>query len=319
MRKKIIITPYNPLWPEMFQREASAVRDALGQNLVAVHHVGSTSVPGLAAKAKIDIIAEVKDRTQVITTLEAIEYEYRGEFNIPFHMGFAKRDEGLPINLHLFEEGNPEIELNLMFRNYLRSHPEDRDQYGNLKIDLAQQEELHHRVQGRFSGYNLGKDKFIKSTLKKAGFQGILFQFCTHHNEWKAARHFRQAYFFDKVPIQDPYTWTFKHDEHIHFILYKGTDIAGYAHIQLWPNHRAALRIIVIDEPYRNQGLGEQFLEFCEKWLKENDIKKLHTESSPHACAFYMRHHYSEMPFDDPAGEPTHPQDIALGKVLYSY
>src|SRR5262245_13744640 len=83
---------------------------------------------------------------------------------------------------------------------------------------------------------------------------------CTHDTEWDAAKRLRQKYFFDPLSISDPYTWTFDHKEHAHLILYQGTQIIGYAHIQFWEDQRAALRIIVIDAPYRQHGLGSQFL-----------------------------------------------------------
>jgi len=62
----------------------------------------------------------------------------------------------------------------------------------------------------------------------------------------------------------DPYTWTFNNSQHVHFILYKGRNIIGYAHIQLWPESKAVLRIIMIDEPYRDKNMGSDFLKLCD-------------------------------------------------------
>ena len=135
-------------------------------------------------------------------------------------------------------------------------------------------------------------------------------------SEWKAARHFRQKYFFDRVPIDDPYTWTFKNLQHVHFVLYRGTRIIGYAHIQLWPENRAAMRIIVIDEPYRNKGAGSEFLKLCERWLSHQKMKKLLVQSSPAAYKFYCNNGYIKMPFNDPDGYEGDPQDIEVGKIL---
>ena len=105
-----------------------------------------------------------------------------------------------------------------------------------------------------FTGYNLGKDAFIRKVLKAANFNRLRFMHCTHHAEWDMAKKLRQQYFFDPIGISDPYTWTFDHKDHVHFILYQGVEIIGYAHIQFWPGQRAALRIIVIDEDYRGEG-----------------------------------------------------------------
>lgn len=134
--------------------------------------------------------------------------------------------------------------------------------------------------------------------------------------EREAATSMRQKYFFDRVPIKDPYLWTFTHQEHLHFILYRANEIVGYAHIQLWPNHRAAIRIIVIEEQVRGQGMGKYLMNYCEKNLKEQGITLLQTEASPNAYSFYKKRGYIEMPFDNPEGESTHPDDRAMGKYL---
>lgn len=139
---------------------------------------------------------------------------------------------------------------------------------------------------------------------------------CVQDNEWDFAKKLRNKYFFEPLMIKDPYTWTFDHNEHIHFILYQGDTMVGYAHIQLWPSHRAALRIIVIDEIYRNHGLGGQFLHLCEQWLKTQNIKSLHDEARPSAVKFYRKNGYTEMPFKDPSGEPPSTHDLPMGKTL---
>ncbi|KAF3361892.1 hypothetical protein PHSC3_001546 [Chlamydiales bacterium STE3] len=139
---------------------------------------------------------------------------------------------------------------------------------------------------------------------------------CMQDTDWDFAKKLRNKYFFDLLSTKDPYTWTFDHKEHVHFILYQDETMTGYAHIQLWPNNRAALRIIVIDEPYRNDGLGSQFLHFCEQWLKTHGIKSLHDEARPSAIQFYRKNGYIEMPFNDPSGEQPSIYDLALGKML---
>jgi GrpB-like predicted nucleotidyltransferase (UPF0157 family) len=127
MTRKIEIVPYHPAWPSLFAEEETKIKQALGEQCMAVHHIGSTAVPGLCAKPKIDIIAVIQERALIIHNLEKGGYRYRGEFNIPFHRGFSKRDNTPEINLHVYEEGNPEIELNLLFRDYLRTHAEARE------------------------------------------------------------------------------------------------------------------------------------------------------------------------------------------------
>jgi len=318
MTDRVQVVPYDPNWPKLFEGEEGILRAALGLKCIAVHHVGSTSVPGLSAKPKIDILVVVKNLAACVEPLEKAGYANKGEYNIPFHFVFRARKGGPEANIHVYEEGNPEIDLNLLFRNYLREHHDWMQKYGAQKVELSKDKSSHQRASHGLSQYSLGKDALIKQVLELAGFDGLCMRHCTHNDEWATARKFRQKYFFDNVPIADPYTWTFDKDDHVHFVLYKGTTIVAYAHIQLWPQHRAAIRIIVVDEPLRKHGLGQHFLTLIEKWLKEKGFKSLHTQSSPNAHAFYLKNNYIEMPFNDPDGHEADPRDIEMGKRLGS-
>ena len=131
----IEVIPYNAQWPEIYEREATPIRKALSDNCLAIHHFGSTSVPGLSAKPKIDILAVVKNFSSVdIPALEELGFDYRGEV-IPSGRYLAK--ENPKVHLHLFEEGNSLIKRNLIFRNWLRTHESDRNAYAKLKEELA--------------------------------------------------------------------------------------------------------------------------------------------------------------------------------------
>lgn len=160
-----------------------------------------------------------------------------------------------------------------------------------------------------YSQKNTVQETYISNPLK-------LVQ-CSQTHEWDAAKRMRQQYFFDNVPMQDPYTWTFNDPKHFHFVLYNNATIVGYAHLQQWPESRAALRIIVIDKPFRNQGYGGKFLELCEQRLHQEGFKSIHTESSGQAYSFYKKHGYQEMPFNDPEGYLGDPRDTAMGKLFY--
>jgi len=313
--EKIEVVAYDSRWSEQFEIEATQIKEALGGNCVSILHVGSTAVPGLSAKPKIDMIAVVKNPEDVIKSLEAIGFDYRGEYNIPMHYGFSKRGK-TSVNLHIYQEGNPEIELNLTFRDYLRSHPKIRDEYARLKHALLEKKSSHEKNDSMFTGYNLGKNAFINKVLKLAGFERLRFVICTHYDEWEAAKSLRKRYFFDKINVSDPYEWTFKHENHVHFVLYKGVEIVGYAHIQLWPKSRAAIRIIVIEEKQRNQGFGSQFLKWIEIWLRSKKYKSIHTEASPDSVGFYTHLGYGLMPFNDPDGYEEDPRDTPMGKLL---
>lgn len=131
-----------------------------------------------------------------------------------------------------------------------------------------------------------------------------------------AALDFRQKHFFDRLKIQDPYAWALDQKDHLHWLLYDGDEVIGYAHVQMWPDHRAALRIIVIDEQRRGQGMGKCLMDYCEEELKRRGVALFQTEASPNAYLFYKKLGYIEMPFNNPDGEATHPDDRAMGKYL---
>lgn len=311
---KVTVKKYDPKWPMLFENEALLIRKALGTNCVAIHHIGSTAIPGLAAKPIIDMIPAVKDIMAVegiaTANMQQLGYEARGEYGMLFRRFFQKGKDIRTFNIHVFEESNPEIDRHLKFRDWMCSHTDDREAYAKLKTNLALQ------YPNDITAYCFGKDAFVTSIDKKTGANGLRIVKALTPREWESVRHFRQTYFFDKVSITDPYTWTFDHADHIHFVIYQGANIIGYTHIQLWPQQRAAMRIIVIDEPYRNKGIGGKFLQDCERWLRQQDIQILHVQSSPEAYPFYNKQGYIKMPFEDPDRYEGAVQDIDMGKIL---
>ena len=317
----ITITPYNDRWPSLFREEATLIQNKLGNQCVAIHHVGSTAVSGLCAKPIIDIILEVSDKggmenddnyQQLITKLQSLNYVYKGEYNIPGRLYFNNDH----VNLHVYPQDHPEIDLNLLFRDQLRQHDDLRDGYAQLKLLLLQDNHNHHKNELGFTGYNLGKHDFIQKILAHAGYDCLRMVKSLHYKEWDAVNHFRQHYFFDQVLMADPYVWTFHHPDHVHLVLYKGVTIIGYAHIQLWPQHRAALRIIVIEEDERCQHYGGQFLTLIEQWLYYCGFHSVHTESRADSEKFYRHHGYTDMNFNDPEDHKSNNNDMQMGKNL---
>lgn len=151
----IEIVPYNSEWPQKFQEEAGKIRDALGQEVVEIYHMGSTAVPGIKAKPIIDILVEVHD-IQKIDGLNGemvrLGYEPKGEYGIPGRRFFIKNDQRTRTHhVHIFQTGHPDIERVLGFRDYLIAHPEDAQAYGELKILLADQfrEDREHYTEGK--------------------------------------------------------------------------------------------------------------------------------------------------------------------------
>ena len=138
----IHLAPYDPEWPALYEREAARIRSILGERVRLLEHVGSTSVPGLSAKPIIDMVLAVPDSSDepnYASDLEGAGYIVRIREPDWFeHRLFKGPDTN--INLHTFTEGCPEIDRMVGFRDWLRTHDEDRDLYERTKQELAARE-----------------------------------------------------------------------------------------------------------------------------------------------------------------------------------
>jgi GrpB-like predicted nucleotidyltransferase (UPF0157 family) len=142
----VVLHEPDPAWPETFAADTARVREVLGATALAVDHVGSTSVPGLPAKPVIDILLQVPDSADeaaYVPALEGIGYSLRirePEW-LEHRVLYQRVDEGAPhsINLHVLSPdlGADEIARMLGFRDWLRSHDDDRDRYAAVKRELA--------------------------------------------------------------------------------------------------------------------------------------------------------------------------------------
>ncbi|PAF09848.1 GrpB family protein [Bacillus sp. FSL R5-0394] len=141
----VTLLEYDPEWPNQFDREASRIRFVLGNKVLQLEHVGSTSVPGLCAKPIIDILLVVIDsanETTYVPDLEKAGYTLRiREPEWYEHRLFKGPDTD--INLHVFSEGASEVTRMLRFRDWLRSNNADRDKYASVKRHLAQRQWRH--------------------------------------------------------------------------------------------------------------------------------------------------------------------------------
>ncbi len=138
----VYLAAYDSTWPAIYACEAGSTQLILGDAVLRLEHVGSTSVPGLAAKPIIDIILEVpdsSDETAYVTPLELRGYQLRiREPNWYEHR--MLKGPSADINLHVFSVGCPEVERMLRFRDHLRSHAADRCLYEAKKRELAAQD-----------------------------------------------------------------------------------------------------------------------------------------------------------------------------------
>jgi GrpB-like predicted nucleotidyltransferase (UPF0157 family) len=135
----VLLSDYDPAWATAFEREATRIRGALGDQVTLLEHVGSTSVPGLPAKPIIDIVLAVPDSTDeaaYVPPMEAAGYVLRIREPEWFeHRLFKGVDPAS--NIHVFTIGTAEIDRMLAFRDWLRSHDDDRLLYERTKRDLA--------------------------------------------------------------------------------------------------------------------------------------------------------------------------------------
>jgi GrpB-like predicted nucleotidyltransferase (UPF0157 family) len=160
----IQIVEYDPCWPELFDSEVERIRGALGDDIVLLEHVGSTSVPELAAKPRIDIVLEVRDSSDeqsYVPNLEAAGYELRiREPDWYQHRVFKGPDTD--VNLHVFSAGCVEVDRMIAFRDWLRTHAEDRALYERTKRALAAR-------QWRYvQNYADAKTKVVEEILARA-------------------------------------------------------------------------------------------------------------------------------------------------------
>jgi GrpB-like predicted nucleotidyltransferase (UPF0157 family) len=135
----------DPRWPDLFVAERDRIRSALGDAAVLIEHVGSTSVPGLAAKPIIDLVLAVSDSVaeeKYAPQLTAAGYVLRIREPDWFEHRLFK-GTNTDVNLHVFSQGCVEIDRMLLFRDWLRSHVDDRNLYAQAKRELAQRTWRH--------------------------------------------------------------------------------------------------------------------------------------------------------------------------------
>lgn len=262
----ISIVPYSALWPELFRFEAQKIKHCLGNNCTAVHHIGSTAVPGLLSKNTIDILCIVKN-LQDIENLESQGYIAKSELNIPLRYYFSNNTIEPRINLHICEHDHGFAELNLSFRDYLRKNTKARDAYAGLKKKISKSETASDKPQGCFSNYNLQKDVFIKSILRKCYFLNYSVTFCMHHAEQDACKVL--------LNINGEQLSAYLKDNNTYvFCLYQGEKVIGTCLILHKNNTEHTIKFA-----YHNQHDGAEhqlyFKTFINKWLHTKSINTI--------------------------------------------
>ena len=161
---EIVVADYDPIWPHWFESAAFRIREALGDKVQRLDHVGSTSVRGLPAKPLIDInlaVVDTTDEDAYVPPLEAIGYELRVR-EPDWYEHRLLRGFDPPVNLHVFDDGCEELERTVRFRDWLRTHDDDRDLYARTKRELAQKQWKY------VQNYADAKSEVIQEILERA-------------------------------------------------------------------------------------------------------------------------------------------------------
>ena len=163
-RTEVVVVPYDPRWPLLFEEASAQLSAALGPSIMAVHHVGSTAVPGLCAKPILDVLVSVPHfdhAKRLVTQLEVLGYEFRPEEEIPDRHYF-RRPSGGELRTHhlsLAEPGSRHHRVTLAFRDALRGNAELAAAYARLKLALAE------RFPFDRPAYIEGKSAFVRQVL----------------------------------------------------------------------------------------------------------------------------------------------------------
>jgi GrpB-like predicted nucleotidyltransferase (UPF0157 family) len=174
-----LIREYDPIWPDRFAAIAATVQRALGNVVLRIEHIGSTAVPGLAAKPVIDldVVVSGTDIPEAIKRLADLGYVHEGNLGVPGREAFRSSAGEDQHHLYVLVEGARELKRHLAFRDALRADPVLRAAYSTLKRALAAQH-ADDRV-----AYSRGKTDFVLATLAAGGFATIAELPQSNHRE----------------------------------------------------------------------------------------------------------------------------------------
>jgi GrpB-like predicted nucleotidyltransferase (UPF0157 family) len=159
--REVVLYPYDAAWPGRYERWRALILEACGEAIVEIHHIGSTSVPGMLAKPVIDImpgLARFEDGREMVAGMEGLGFEARGEYGIPLRHYFHRPD----VHVHAYPVGQSQWWDQLLFRDYLRGHAEAREAYAALK------EELRRSFRFDRVAFSDHKSEFVAEVLAKA-------------------------------------------------------------------------------------------------------------------------------------------------------
>jgi GrpB-like predicted nucleotidyltransferase (UPF0157 family) len=167
-QRSVLLTEYDPSWPELFEQESAIIRVACGSRVRQICHIGSTAISGMLAKPIVDILVTIpshEDGLGCVIPLRNIGYRYRGANGIEGRHYFTKGDPRTH-HLHIYVEGHPAISRHVKFRDYLRSHPDEALAYRELKKELGR----HFATDSQ--SYSRAKEEFCRRIDRLASSDG---------------------------------------------------------------------------------------------------------------------------------------------------
>lgn len=325
----VVLTDYNPKWPEIYEAEKKKILKATGENAVAIHHIGSTAVEGLKAKPTIDILLEIKDDTNLDMFKDAIThfgYVYSEQKdNPPPHMTFYKGYtesgfKGQAYHLHIRYNGTFD---EIIFRDCLRNDKKTREKYAELKTKLQKQFEFNREE------YTKAKTEFIKETVLKAK---ILIRVMTEADYPMLKEFLYQAIFIpkgqkppNKSVINRPEIFIYiedfgRKDGDLGVVAEHCGQIVGAAWTRIIPAYghldgKTPELAISLVSKYRGKGIGTKLMEALFNLLIKKGYKQtsLSVQKDNPAVRFYERLGYKLRERLDSA---NHADDYLMVKEL---
>ncbi|MCS5710402.1 GrpB family protein [Candidatus Berkiella aquae] len=247
----IEVVPYDPHWPKMFQIESQKIKTILGENCITIHHVGSTAITGLWAKPIIDMIPVVKDIfavEQQNQAMQSLGYTAKGEHGMLFRRFFQRVVPVPACNVHVYEEGSGEIDRLVRFREYLNNNERYKQQYADLKRDLATKT-------NDITKYTLAKDALIKEIDSQTGFNGYRMVHALTPREWSTYHRLLN------MDLNQEKESTLKH-----IVLYHGVDVVGAALLRT-DKQTTYVDKLAIDHSLDETPTKNYFIQQLKRWL----------------------------------------------------
>ena len=291
MSAPVVIADYDPVWPQRFAQEKRFIVQAAGTRLGPIEHVGSTAVPGLAAKPVVDIMAGVGSRTEADSCLACLaEVGYTDVTECDEHPGWfyciGKGRKPHDVHLHLADAGSGFWERHLLFRDYLRTHDGPAQEYARLKRRLAL------RFQDDRLGYCNAKTRFVRSVEVKA--RGIDVRRMMAGDIDRLYKTFSR---WDKTRDQYRESFTRQQEEkRVVYVAVHRNEVAGYGSLT-WES---------LYEPFREQGIPEIVdLNVINEWQRKGVATALVFRSEKLAA----EHGHATVGISVVQAEPYNPAD----------